>query len=283
MKNTIRKIAMLSLTLFLASCNQNVDSSTASNSDSTADTTKTSTVDTSNSESNGESTDATAKLTWSASDLTAMSTYLDGYTGLPFPTGFTSDYVEASGTDSDGECFIVYDSNCGDLSASYGKQLLEADFTYDEEDSSDGYYYYYTAIEDTTDEIWVQIDYYQNDFEIFAWVEGGVDVDTYPTFPYSVIATSLSMSSVDESVVPSFELATGKVYEVYAGDGYLVIGGEYDTTIDEETYLSNYMTKLTSAGYTLDTDNYYASNETYSIAMYYGIGDGYFSIQPFSI
>lgn len=281
MKNTIRKIALLSLTLFLASCNQNVESNSATNKESTADTSKT--------ESSKESTAATepekksdiVTLSWSESDLKAMSKYLNGYTSLPFPTGFTSTYVEASGTDSDGECFIAYDSNSGDLCSSYGKQLLDCDFTYDEEGSEDGYYYYYLTFEDATDEIWVQVDYYQNDFEIFAWVETGID--TSATFPYSTIDTFLSMSNVDESIVPSFELAEGMEYEIYVGEGYLIIGGEYDTTIDEETYLNDYMTKLTNAGYTLDTANYYASNETYSIGMYYGVSDGYFSIQPFAI
>ncbi len=288
MKNTIRKIALLSMTLFLASCNQNTESIKESTSDSSycPITESTGSTESENTGISDTSKENPSELTWSESDLAAMSQYLKGYTSLPFPIGFTSSYVEASGTDLDGVCFLVYDSNSGDLTESYGKQLLAAGFTYDEENSEEGDYYdYYLSLEDSTDEIWVQIDYYQNDFEIFAWVEGeeDSDTDTSASFPYSTIASCLSMTKIDESIVPSFELADGKKYEIYSGDGYLVIGGEYDTTIEEETYLSNYMTKLTDCGYTLTEDRYYASNETYSIAMYYAIGDGYFSIQPFTI
>lgn len=278
MKNTIKKIALLSFTLFLASCNQNKDSVIESKSDPASDSFVSTSSAASTSDSKEESTSTKQELTWSESDLTAMSTYLDGYTSLPFPTGFTSTYVEASGTDEDGECFIVYDSNCGDLSQSYGAQLLSSNFTYDEEDSEDGFYYYYLALTDSTNEIWVQIDYYQNDFEIFAWVEA--QVDSVASFPYDTIATFLSMSTVDETIIPSFALANGKEYYVYpSGTEYLVIGGEYDTTIEEETYVSNYEEKLKEASYTVDSENATATNATYSITMQYMAMSGFFSIQ----
>lgn len=277
MKNTIKKIALLSLTLFLASCNQNTDSTKESSLDSSSNSVSQSAISESSETTNGITTDK-ATLTWSESDLSVMSEYLNGYTSLPFPIGFTSSYVEASGTDEDEECFIVYDSNCGDLSESYGKQLIDSSFTYDEEDSGDGYYYYYLSLEDSNDEIWVQIDYYQTDFEIFAWVE--ISVDNSATFPYDQIATFYSLSTVDENILPSFALASGEEYDIYpSGTEYLLIGGIYDTTIEEATYVSDYEAKLTKAGYTVDSANGSASNTTYSISLMYMAMSGYFSIQ----
>lgn len=277
MKNTIKKIALLSLTLFLASCNQNTDSTKESSLDSSSNPVSQSAISESSETTNGITTDK-ATLTWSESDLSVMSEYLNGYTSLPFPIGFTSSYVEASGTDEDEECFIVYDSNCGDLSESYGKQLIDSSFTYDEEDSGDGYYYYYLSLEDSNDEIWVQIDYYQTDFEIFAWVE--ISVDNSATFPYDQIATFYSISTVDENILPSFALASGEEYDIYpSGTEYLLIGGIYDTTIEEATYVSDYEAKLTKAGYTVDSANGSASNTTYSISLMYMAMSGYFSIQ----
>lgn len=277
MKNTINKIALLSLTLFLASCNQNTDSTKESSLDSSSNSVSQSAISESSETTNGITTDK-ATLTWSESDLSVMSEYLNGYTSLPFPIGFTSSYVEASGTDEDEECFIVYDSNCGDLSESYGKQLIDSSFTYDEEDSGDGYYYYYLSLEDSNDEIWVQIDYYQTDFEIFAWVE--ISVDNSATFPYDQIATFYSLSTVDENILPSFALASGEEYDIYpSGTEYLLIGGIYDTTIEEATYVSDYEAKLTKAGYTVDSANGSASNTTYSISLMYMAMSGYFSIQ----
>ena len=277
MKNTIKKIALLSLTLFLASCNQNTDSTKESSLDSSSNPVSQSAISESSETTNGITTDK-ATLTWSESDLSVMSEYLNGYTSLPFPIGFTSSYVEASGTDEDEECFIVYDSNCGDLSESYGKQLIDSSFTYDEEDSGEGYYYYYLSLEDSNDEIWVQIDYYQTDFEIFAWVE--ISVDNSATFPYDQIATFYSLSTVDENILPSFALASGEEYDIYpSGTEYLLIGGIYDTTIEEATYVSDYEAKLTKAGYTVDSANGSASNTTYSISLMYMAMSGYFSIQ----
>lgn len=277
MKNTIKKIALLSLTLFLASCNQNTDSTKESSLDSSSDPISQSAISESSETTNGTTTDK-ATLSWSESDLSVMSEYLNGYTSLPFPIGFTSSYVEASGTDEDEECFIVYDSNCGDLSESYGKQLIDSSFTYDEEYSGEGYYYYYLSLEDSKDEIWVQIDYYQTDFEIFAWVE--ISVDNSATFPYDQIATFYSLSTVDETVLPSFALASGEEYDVYtSGTEYLLIGGIYDTTIEEATYVSDYEAKLTNAGYTVDSANGSATNTTYSISVMYMAMSGYFSIQ----
>lgn len=224
--------------------------------------------------------DETNPTAWSESDLKDMSKYLHGYTCLPFPQGFTNAYVNASGTDEEGECFIVYDDGCGDLSESYGKQLTAASFDFDsKETDKDGDIYFYTyAIEDSNDLINVQFDYYRGAFEIFAWYEEGAP--TYETFPYEAIGTFFKLGQVDESVLPSFPLLAGQKYDGYAsGETYFVVGGNYDTSIEEATYVANYETSLTNAGYTVDSENGTAINEAKLLKVEYMASEGYFFIQ----
>ncbi len=206
-----------------------------------------------------------------------MKEYLNGYSDLPFPTGLTSSYVEASGTDEDGECFIIYDAECGDLTTSYGEQLTDAGFEFDDEFSGDDYFNYYYDIEGTNDSIGVQIYYEEGEFDLFAWYYQGDAV--YATFPYELIADFLDKDSVDETIVPSFELAEGEGYGAYAsGTEYLMVYGYYDETIDEDTYTASYETKLTNAGYTVDSENWIAINETNGIQIEYGAFYGIFTI-----
>ena len=178
-------LTLASVCMGLVSCGPQggVSSNTgnASNNGSTASSTTSGNA----TESTPDETNPTA---WSESDLKDMSKFLNGYTCLPFPEGFTNAYVNASGTDEDEECFIAYDGECGDLSESYGKQLTAASFVFDsKETDEDGDFYYYTyAIEDSNDLIYVQFDYYRDAFEIFAWYEVGAP--TYETFPYEAIA-----------------------------------------------------------------------------------------------
>ncbi len=224
--------------------------------------------------------DETNPTAWSESDLKDMSKYLHGYTCLPFPQGFTNAYVNASGTDQDEECFIAYDYECGDLSESYGKQLAAASFVFDsKETDEDGDLYYYTyAIEDSNDLINVQFDYYRDAFEIFAWYEKGAP--TYETFPYEAIAAFFKLEKVDESALPSFPLLSGQKYDGYAsGETYFLVGGNYDTSIEEATYVANYETALTNAGYTVDSENGTAIHEAKLLKVEYMASEGYFSIQ----
>lgn len=222
----------------------------------------------------------TNPTTWSESDLKDMSKYLNGYTCLPFPQGFTNAYVNASGTDEDEECFIAYDGECGDLSESYGKQLTAASIVFDsKETDEDGDVYYYTyAIEDSNDLINVQFDYYRDAFEIFAWYEVGAP--TYETFPYEAIAAFFKLEKVDESALPSFPLLSGQKYDGYAsGETYFLVGGNYDTSIEEATYVANYETALANAGYTVDSENVTAINEAKLLKVEYMASEGYFFIQ----
>lgn len=280
-------LALASMCMGLVSCGSREETSSntgnASNNGSATSSTTSGNVEGS-STSSGNTTESTPDETnptaWSESDLKDMSKYLNGYTCLPFPQGFTNAYVNASGTDEDEECFIAYDGECGDLSESYGKQLTAASFVFDsKETDEDGDVYYYTyAIEDSNDLIYVQFDYYRDAFEIFAWYEVGAP--TYETFPYEAIAAFFKLEKVDESALPSFPLLSGQKYDGYAsGETYFLVGGNYDTSIEEATYVANYETALTNAGYTVDTENGTAINEAKLLKVEYMASEGYFFIQ----
>lgn len=282
-------LALASVCMGLVSCGSQGGASSntgnASNNGSTASSTTSENVGGS-SMTSGNTTDSTPDETnptaWSESDLKDMSKYLHGYTCLPFPQGFTNAYVNASGTDQDEECFIAYDYECGDLSESYGKQLAAASFVFDSKqtDENGDVYYYTYAIEDSNDRINVQFDYNLDfgAFEVFAWYEEGAP--TYETFPYEAVAAFFKLEKLDESVLPSFPLLAGQKYDGYAsGETYFVVGGNYDTTIEEATYIANYETSLTNAGYTVDSKNGTAIHETNLLKVEYMASEGYFSIQ----
>lgn len=282
MKKLLTKVALLSVSFLLASCGAENSSSSVTPPDSDSDSSSLVPGSDSGSSSATPSEDPSS-ASWSESDLAAMAKYLNGYKGLPFPTGISSSYVEASGTDEDEECFIVYDTTCGDLTSEYGKQLLAADFEYDEEDSDseENYYFYYYSLEDSNDEIWVQVDYIDGYFDIFAWVEEGVV--SYKAFPYEVVAEVLSIDeTLDETKIPSFPLAANEEYYVLAdevGGSYVMVYGYYDTTIAEETYTSDYEAKLTTAGYTVDSEDGTAINATIGLEIEYMAYEGMFAIQ----
>lgn len=270
-------LAFASMCMGLVSCGDREETSSNTGNASNNGSATSSTTSGNATESAPDETNPTA---WSESDLKDMSKYLNGYTCLPFPQGFTNAYVNASGTDEDGECFIAYDGECGDLSESYGKQLTAASFVFDsKETDEDGDFYYYTyAIEDSNDLIYVQFDYYRDAFEIFAWYEVGAP--TYETFPYEAIAAFFKLEKVDESALPSFPLLSGQKYDGYAsGETYFLVGGNYDTSIEEATYVANYETALTNAGYTVDSENGTAINEAKLLKVEYMASEGYFFIQ----
>lgn len=270
-------LALASMCMGLVSCGDREETSSNTGNASNNGSATSSTTSGNATESAPDETNPTA---WSESDLKDMSKYLNGYTCLPFPQGFTNAYVNASGTDEDGECFIAYDGECGDLSESYGEQLTAASFVFDsKETDEDGDVYYYTyAIEDSNDLIYVQFDYYRDAFEIFAWYEVGAP--TYETFPYEAIAAFFKLEKVDESALPSFPLLSGQKYDGYAsGETYFLVGGNYDTSIEESTYVANYETALANAGYTVDSENGTAINEAKLLKVEYMASEGYFFIQ----
>lgn len=277
MKKRIMKLALLSISLSLFSCTSNENNPSVSSNETLKSEETSSSKESISEETSSSEEKPTA---WSESDLQKMSTYLNGYTCLPFPIGFTSSYVEASGTDAEGESFIAYDYKSGDLSESYGQQLVSASFVFDGKrtEYGDDYYCYHYSIANTNDQIMVQIDYYQDAFEIFAWYEEGTPI--YETFPYEVIANFFNLSKVDETILPSFALAENKKYDAYpSGETYFLVGGYYDTSIEENTYIANYETSLTTAGYVVNKEKGYAVSEKNLLKVEYMATEGYFSIQ----
>ncbi|HBB05160.1 MAG TPA: hypothetical protein DCZ41_00995, partial [Firmicutes bacterium] len=214
---------------------------------------------------------------WSASDLTSMAAYLGEGVSLPFPVGFTSEYVEASGTDEDGVCFIAYDYSSGDLTSSYSDLLLADGFNKEESEDED-YYFFSKGGVDEENDLWVQIDYIDDCFEVFAWLEASIP--TFETFPYAEINSFFGLS-LSETTLPSFDLAQDELYQGYGSeDGvYFYVGGYFDTKTSDDDYLLDYATKLETAGYTVDLDNNFATNETLSFKVEFMSSEGYFFLQ----
>lgn len=220
-----------------------------------------------------------APTSWKSEDLADMVTYLGEGNTIPFPLGFTADYVNASGTDEDGECFIVYDSNCGDLSAQYEITLLNDGFAkYEDEMVEEGYNFYFKEVDDGSNELWVQTDMYESDFEIYAWIEEATP--TYETFPYEAINETFGLT-LSEANLPSFALAEGEFYDGYAAEdgSYFFVGGYFDETVSDEDFVTTYETALTSKGYTVDSENATAINASASLKAEYMAMEGYFFLQ----
>lgn len=214
---------------------------------------------------------------WSASDLTSMAAYLGEGVSLPFPLGFTSEYVEASGTDEDGVCFIAYDYGSGDLTSSYSTLLLADGFN-EEESEDEGYCFFSKGGVDEENDLWVQIDYIDDCFEVFAWLEASIP--TFETFPYAEINSFFGLS-LSETTLPSFDLAQDELYQGYGSENgvYFYVGGYFDTKASDDDYLLDYATKLETAGYTVDLDNNLATNETLSFKVEFMSSEGYFFLQ----
>ena len=301
MKKSLMLIATLSASFILSSCTGGTNSSNseansspdASQNVPSSEESKGSSEDNKDSSSSDQEIDNPSSsegeteenpTAWSESDLTYMALYLNGYTSLPFPIGFTSTYVEASGTDEDEMCFIAYDDNSGNLCESYGNQLIEAGFEYLSEDSnpSEEVYYYSLGIEDSIDSILVQADYYQDSFEIFAWIETNSGGSKSETFPYAQIAEYFGKETLTETDIPSFQLAADEQYDYYfseEGIEYFYVGGIIDSTSVEEEYLASYAQALSTANYVVDEEEQFGTNETLGLEVDYAVFDGYFLVQ----
>ena len=264
MKNiTTKLLLLLSSSVLLLSCGSSNDSSSEPSSSANPDS----------------SLPDGAPTSWKSEDLADMVTYLGEGNTIPFPLGFTADYINASGTDEDGECFIVYDSNCGDLSAQYEITLLNDGFCkYEDETVEEGYNFYFKEVDEGANELWVQTDMYEEDFEIYAWIEAATP--TYETFPYEVINETFGLT-LSEANLPSFALAEGELYEGYAAEdsSYFYVGGFFDETIADEDFVTTYETALTGKGYTVDSENAAAINVSASLKVEYMAMEGYFFLQ----
>lgn len=308
MKKQLLFVSLLSAGFILSSCNEKPvdssskeDSSAASSSKvedvSSVDSSEASDVVSSSeeetitsSEESNEPDDSSSEdeieyaTAWSEEDIADMSTYIkQGYT-LPFATGLTTDYINASGELTDGSsAFVVYDYFSGDLSSSYAKILTDNGFKLDYVGDDDGmpYYNYYYELSDETALVQVQF-YYAEDtygeaFNLIAWYqEGGKSVE----FPYSNIQAGLGLQiTLNTTNLPSFALAEGEKYDFYLSDDLYCVGGYFDETVSDDDYTSAYETALTSAGYTVDSDEGKAINETIALEVEYMAYEGYFFIQ----
>ena len=154
MKKHLIAISLLSAGFILSSCGEKPVETLSSSVTESSSNVKESSNDASSvtSSESSSSTDSSTKLatSWSDEDLSDMSKYLEEGFVLPFATGLTTNYLNASGTDSDGECFIVYDYDCGDLSDSYAKILKDAGYIWELTDEDDGLTYtnYYYPLTD---------------------------------------------------------------------------------------------------------------------------------------
>lgn len=273
-KNSLRRLLWPLLAVTLIGCQQGGEegkSSTSSLDDSS--------VSSSDVSSSISSSDQSLPMAWTESDLAAMKQYLGEGVNIPFPYGVSENYIEASGTDGDGVCFIVYDSTVGDITASYCAILEQNDFIADvTEEDEEGYYYYYKNVLDDTYQLWVQTDYYDGDFEIFAWVEALAP--QYESFPYEVINEYFGMS-LSEASFPSFSLATDEKYDAYGSDdgNYFYVGGYFDANTSDDDYLSAYQTALSNKGFVVDVSASSAINEGLGLKVEMMTFEGYFFIQ----
>lgn len=308
MKKQLLFVSLLSAGFILSSCNEkpvdssskedssaassskaedisSVDSSEASDvvSSSEEETISTSTESSEPDDSSSED-EIEYATAWSEEDIADMSTYIkQGYT-LPFATGLTTDYINASGELTDGSsAFVVYDYFSGDLSSSYAAILTNNGFTLDYVGDDDGmpYYNYYYELSDETALVQVQFyyaeDIYGDSFNLIAWYqEGGKSVE----FPYSNIQAGLGLQiTLNTTNLPSFTLAEGEKYDFYPSDDLYCVGGYFDETVSDDDYTSAYETALANAGYTVDSDKGKAINETIALEVEYMAYEGYFFIQ----
>lgn len=213
---------------------------------------------------------------WSETDLVAMQEYLGEGISIPFPMGLTQNYVEASGTDQDGVCFIVYDEMCGNLTSEYGSILLQNGF---EQETSDeeNFFYYSKVVLGGSYKLYVQTDYNQSVFKVFAWAE--VVTPAYESFPYGSINSFFSMSLNDDTL-PPFSLKEGEKYQAYpSGNTYFCVGGYFDETISDDDYVLNYAIALEEKGYVIDLDTYSATNEAIGLKVEFMASESYFFLQ----
>ncbi len=272
-KNSLRRLLWPLLMVTLIGCQQGGEEgkSSVSSDDSS--------VSSSDISSSVSSSDQSLPTAWTESDLAAMKKYLGEGVNIPFPYGVSENYIEASGTDSDGVCFIVYDSTVGDITASYCAILEQDGFIADTTDEDEeGYYYYCKNVLDDTYQLWVQTDYYDGDFEIFAWVEALAP--QYESFPYDVINGYFGVS-LSEASFPSFVLAADEKYDAYGSDdgNYFYVGGYFDTNTSDDDYLSAYQTALSNKGFVVDASASSAINETLALKVEMMAVEGYFIIQ----
>ncbi len=217
---------------------------------------------------------------WREESINSMKKYLKGFDLIPFPNEFSSNYIDASGADQDGDSFYVYDFIKEDISSSYEKQLIEAGF---QEGYIDGEFkgiVYWILNPGTNDIIYVQGELvYPNTaysrYDIFAWYEVGAPKKE--TFPYEEINSFFGVNNISQENLPSFQLSSGEKYDYYSSSTFYFVGGNFSKEISDSIFASSYESSLTKAGY--ETKDGTAINSSIGLKVEYMATQGYFLFQ----
>lgn len=286
-------IPLILSSFFVCSCNEvttspfddSKDSSTELSSEITtpessveSSTTKEDSISIDSSSTSSSSTEQTAS--WREESINSMKKYLKGFDLLPFPKQFSSNYIDASGADQDGDSFYVYDFLKEDISSSYEKQLIEAGF---QEGYIDGEFkgiVYWILNLGTNDIIYVQGELvYPNTaysrYDIFAWYEVGAPKKE--TFPYEEINSFFGASNISQENLPSFQLLAGEKYDYYSSSTFYYVGGNFSKEISDSTFTSSYESSLSKAGY--EAKDGTAINSSIGLKVEYMATQGYFLLQ----
>ncbi len=290
------KIHLLPLILssfFICSCNEvttspfgdSKDSSTELSSkiatpESSAESTETKEDSISSNTSSVSSSASEQIASWREESINSMKKYLKGFDLLPFPNEFSSNYVDASGADQDGDSFYVYDFLKEDISSSYEKQLIEAGFQEDYIDDEFKGIAYWILNPGTNDIIYVQGELvYPNTaysrYDIFAWYELGAPKKE--TFPYEEINSFFGVSNINEENLPPFQLSSGEKYDYYSSSTFYYVGGNFSSDIADSYFASSYESSLTKVGY--EAKNGIAINSSIGLMVEYMATQGYFLLQ----
>ena len=282
-------IPLIFSSFFICSCNEvttspfddSKNSSTELSSEITtpeSSKTKEDSVSIDTSSVSSSSTDQAA--TWREESINSMKKYLEGFDLIPFPNEFSSNYIDASGADQDGDSFYVYDFIKEDISSSYEKQLIEAGF---QEGYIDGEFkgiVYWILNPGTNDIIYVQGELvYPNTaysrYDIFAWYEVGAPKKE--TFPYEEINSFFGVNNISQENLPSFQLSSGEKYDYYSSSTFYYVGGNFSKEISDSIFASSYESSLTKAGY--EAKDGTAINSSIGLKVEYMATQGYFLLQ----
>ncbi len=282
-------IPLILSSFFICSCNEAVTSPFDDSKDSSIELsskittpesseTKEDSISIDTSSVSSSSTDQAA--TWREESINSMKKYLKGFDLLPFPNGFSSNYIDASGADQDGDSFYVYDFLKEDISSSYEKQLIEAGF---QEGYIDGEFkgiVYWILNPGINDIIYVQGELvYPNTaysrYDIFAWYEVGAPKKE--TFPYEEINSFFGVNNISQENLPSFQLSSGEKYDYYSSSTFYYVGGNFSKEISDSIFASSYESSLTKAGY--EAKDGTAIKSSIGLKVEYMATQGYFLLQ----
>ncbi len=282
-------IPLILSSFFICSCNEAVTSPFDNSKDSSIELsskittpesseTKEDSISIDTSSVSSSSTDQAA--TWREESINSMKKYLKGFDLLPFPNGFSSNYIDASGADQDGDSFYVYDFLKENISSSYEKQLIEAGF---QEGYIDGEFkgiVYWILNPGTNDIIYVQGELvYPNTaysrYDIFAWYEVGAPKKE--TFPYEEINSFFGVNNISQENLPSFQLSSGEKYDYYSSSTFYYVGGNFSKEISDSIFASSYESSLTKAGY--EAKDGTAIKSSIGLKVEYMATQGYFLLQ----